>query len=53
MRVYVDNVVLYQVNNTGSLDTSLTLAAGNHVIMIAAWDNTGALYQKVISISVH
>jgi hypothetical protein len=51
MRIYVDNAVRFQTS-TGSLDTSLTLTAGSRVIMIAAWDNTGALYQKVINITV-
>jgi hypothetical protein len=51
MRIYVDSVSAYTVN-ASNLQTSLPLAAGVHAINIQAWDNTGAVYVKTMSITV-
>ena len=51
MRIYVDNQNEYTVD-ASSLNTSLALANGAHNINMQAWDNTGAVYVKTMSITV-
>ena len=51
MRIYVDSVSRYTVYS-GSVNTSLTMSAGTHNIIINAWDNTGAVYQAKVNITV-
>ena len=51
MRIYVDSKNAYTVY-ASSLNTSLALAAGAHAINMQAWDNTGAVYVKTMSITV-
>ncbi len=51
MRIYVDGTSAYTVD-APSLNTSLSMAAGAHNINMQAWDNTGAVYVKTMSITV-
>lgn len=51
MRIYVDSTNAYTVS-APNLNTLLQLAAGAHKINMQAWDNTGAVYVKTISITV-
>lgn len=41
MVIYIDSVKVYSVGS-GSLDTSLNVAAGSHHLTIKAWDSTGS-----------
>ncbi len=51
MRIYVDSKNAYTVY-ASSINTSLSLGAGTHAINMQAWDNTGAVYVKTMSITV-
>jgi hypothetical protein len=51
MMIYVDNNSDY-TTNAASLNTSLSLAAGGHSVVVQAWDNTGAVYKSALSINV-
>lgn len=51
MRIYVDNVSQYLIY-AASLDTSLALAAGQHSVVVQAWDSTGAYYKTPLTITV-
>jgi hypothetical protein len=51
MRIYVDSNSAFAVN-ASSLNTSLGLASGGHSVVIQAWDNTGTVYKKALSINV-
>jgi hypothetical protein len=51
MRIYVDSATAYTVY-APSLNTALALPAGVHNINMQAWDNTGAVYIKTMSITV-
>ena len=51
MRIYVDSKDAYTVY-ASSLNTSLALATGVRNINMQAWDNTGAVYIKTMSITV-
>jgi hypothetical protein len=52
MRIYVDNVSKY-LTNAGTLDTSLSLPAGTHNLVVQAWDSSGAIFKKAETITVH
>ena len=51
MRIYVDSGNAYTVG-ASSLNTALALGTGSHSISLQAWDNTGAVYVKNMSITV-
>lgn len=51
MRIYVDSRNAYTVY-APSLSTAIALPAGVHNINMQAWDNTGAVYIKTMSITV-
>ena len=51
MRIYVDSADAYTVY-APNLNTALALPAGVHNINMQAWDNTGAVYIKTMSIMV-
>lgn len=52
MRVYVDNNTAYTVN-ANQLNTSLTLAAGSHYVVVQAWDSAGNVFRTDRSINVN
>jgi acid phosphatase len=52
MRIYVDNVSQY-LTNSSSLNTSLSLAAGSHYVVVQAWDSTGAVYKTPLTITTN
>jgi PKD repeat protein len=51
MRVYVDNNSVYAVN-AASLDTTLTLTAGAHYVVLQGWNQAGAVAKTPLHITV-
>lgn len=51
MRVYVDNLSVYTVP-AANIDTYLNVTAGNHNVVVQAWDSTGAVFKKAMTITV-
>ena len=51
MRVYVDNVSAYSAT-ASSIKTALSMSAGFHSLSIQAWDNSGSVYVRPMSINV-
>ncbi|HEU5401076.1 MAG TPA: PKD domain-containing protein [Terriglobales bacterium] len=51
MRIYVDNLPLYLINDD-RVDTHLKLLDGNHYVVFSAWDSTGAVYKAASTIHV-
>jgi len=51
MRIYVDNLSKYSVN-AANIDTTLAIAAGSHTMVVQAWDSTGAVFKKSLSLIV-
>lgn len=51
MRIYVDSNDALTVP-TSSINTSVAMGAGSHSISMQAWDETGAVYVKNMSINV-
>jgi hypothetical protein len=51
MRIYVDNVSNFDTK-ASSLDTTIALATGAHSVVVQAWDSTGAVFKKSLTIQV-
>ena len=45
MRIYVDNASMYGAP-VKSIDTNLIIAAGNHSVVVQAWDTAGTIYRS-------
>jgi hypothetical protein len=41
------------LTNSSSLNTSLSLTAGSHYVVVQAWDSTGAYYKTPLTITVN
>lgn len=51
MRIYVDNVSKY-LTYASSLNTSIGLSSGTHLLVVQAWDSTGAVFKNSRTIGV-
>lgn len=51
MRIYVDSLSVYLVS-ASSLNTSVTMSAGTHSVVVQAWDSTGAVFKAPLSLTV-
>lgn len=51
MRIYVDNISQYFVR-AAAINTSLALTSGKHLMVLQAWDSTGAVFKTPVSIAV-
>lgn len=49
--IYADDQLVYKVN-AGQLDTSLTMAAGSHYVVVQSWDSAGNLSRLTEDITV-
>jgi hypothetical protein len=51
MRIYVDNIDVYDIA-ANRIDTSVSMAAGSHNIVVQAWDSKGTVFKAPITITV-
>lgn len=51
MQVYVDNKLISQLQSA-TVDTFVTLAAGNHLITVQGWDSTGATFKSNVPVAM-
>jgi hypothetical protein len=51
MRIYVDGISVFN-NTSGSLDTLVTIAVGQHTTVVQAWDSTGAVFKNTMILTV-
>jgi hypothetical protein len=51
MQVYLDNTLDFSVS-AASLKTSLSAGAGSHLLVVQAWDTTGAVYKQSLTVTV-
>lgn len=51
MRIYVDNVSVY-ANSSNALDVLVPLANGTHLVVIQAWDSSGAVFKASQNLTV-
>ncbi|HEY3975066.1 MAG TPA: alkaline phosphatase family protein [Candidatus Sulfotelmatobacter sp.] len=51
MQIYVDNTLQYQANGA-SVNTSLSMSAGQHYIVVQAWDDWGGIRKNGFYVTV-
>lgn len=51
MQIYLDNQLVLTVN-AASLNTPVSTGAGSHLLVVQAWDSTGAVYKQPVSLNV-
>ena len=51
MRIYLDNVSVYLVK-AAQLNTYVSASAGTHNLVVQAWDSTGAVFKRPVTITV-
>jgi hypothetical protein len=51
MQVYLDSKLDFSIN-AASLSTSLSAASGSHLLVVQAWDTTGAVYKQSLTVNV-
>jgi hypothetical protein len=52
MKVYLDNVVVYSISNSDTVDTTISAAPGAHEIIVKAWYADGTLARRVVDFTV-
>ena len=50
--IYVDGVDSYSAGQVNSISPSLSIGAGQHTVVIRAWDSTGAFGDQTLTITV-
>jgi phospholipase C len=51
MQIYLDNKLIYQVK-ASTVNTFVTLPAGNHLITVQGWDSTGATFRTNVPVAM-
>ena len=53
VHIYVDNKLAYSNPSIGgNINTSLQLASGSRYIAVQAWDATGTVFKKSVTVTV-
>jgi hypothetical protein len=51
MRIYVDNVSVYFIQSS-KIDTSVSMSATKHNVVVQAWDSAGTVFKAALTITV-
>lgn len=51
MKIYLDNIDMFTVN-ASQLDTTVSASSGSHLLVVQAWDTTGAVYKQSLNVNV-
>ena len=51
MRIYVDGVSQF-LTLSNSLNTSISITAGSHLVVVQAWDSTGAVFKNSQTLNI-
>jgi len=51
MAIYVDNTLAYK-QNVSQINTNINMSAGNHYVVVQAWDNSGRIPKASVNIAV-
>jgi phosphatidylinositol-3-phosphatase len=51
LQIYADNILAYTVNSA-TLNTSLSMTAGSHYVVVQGWDSTGAYFKTPLTVTV-
>jgi PKD repeat protein len=52
IKIYLDNVAVYSINNVSQIDTYVKMATGSRRLVVQAWDANGVVYKNVQYITV-
>jgi hypothetical protein len=52
MKVYLDNVVVYSINSSETVDTYVSATPGGHQIVVKAWYSDGTVAKRVVNVTV-
>lgn len=47
IKIYLDNVAVYSINNVSQINTYVKMASGTHNFVVQAWDSNGTVYKNV------
>ncbi len=51
--IFVDSVSVYSAGAVTSINTNVTMNAGNHTVMVRAWDTSGSYGDQTLNITVN
>ncbi len=51
MQIYVDNKLAYQTSGN-SVNTSLSISAGQHYVVVQSWDKAGGIHKRGVTVTV-
>ncbi len=51
VQIYIDHKLVYQVSGTG-VQATLPISAGNHLVVVQAWNASGATYKQAVNLKV-
>jgi hypothetical protein len=52
MKVYLDNVAVYTISNSDTVDTQVSAAAGAHTVTVKAWYSDGTFAARSVAFNV-
>lgn len=53
VKIYLDNVAVYSVNNVSQIDTNVIMSSGSRRVVVQAWDANGVVYKSTQYITVN
>lgn len=53
VQAYVDNALTYQYTGNGIQDDTLNMTAGNHSLVVQAWDAAGHSYKQAMNVTIN
>lgn len=51
MQIYLDNQLVF-TGNAANLNTQVSAGVGSHLLVVQAWDSTGAVYKQSLTVTV-
>lgn len=51
LQIYLDHTLVYQIN-ASSMDTTVSAAAGTHLLVVKLWDKLGNAYMQSLNVTV-
>jgi PKD repeat protein len=52
MKIYLDGVPVYAISTVSKIDTYVKAGKGSHLLVVQAWDSTGAIFRSPVNITV-
>ena len=52
MKIYLDQVAVYSVNNASQIAMYIKASKGGHLLVVLAWDSNATVYKRAVNITV-